>query len=87
MNRIYSIRMGSLEINGLISPGELPDLISNFYRLSEKYAATPEYLRDGVFLATKGEVTVHLTIGDYYPSIPSKTLFDALEDMMKQAFQ
>ena len=87
MNRLFTIQVDSLELRGLISPGELPDVILLFYGLAEKNRACPSYLQDGVFHAVKGEVVVRLIIGPYHQAIPSKMLCDLLEEVMCQAFK
>ena len=87
MNRLYVIQYGSLEIRGLVSPSELPELVLQFYGGAEKRGAVPIYLKDGIFQASKGEVILRLTIGSNHPSIPSRMLFELLDEVMDQAFK
>lgn len=87
MNRLFVITVGSLEVRGLISPGELPDVVTVFYRTAERHGATPSYPQPGTFLAVKGRSVVKLVIGPYHQAIPSKMISEVLEDLMAQAFQ
>ena len=86
MNRLYVITMGTLVIRGLISPGELPEVVRDFYRLSGSKGAKADYLGYGLFIAMKGDVQVKLTIGDYHKAIPSRSLLEVLEEVMENAF-
>ena len=86
MNRLYVIHYGTLEIRGLVSPGELPEVVRDFYRLSEQRGAKADYKGNGLFVAVKEEVQVTLTIGAYHQSMPSKMLVDALMEVMEKAF-
>ena len=86
MNRMYVIHYGTLEIRGLVSPGELPEVVRDFYRLSEQRGAKADYKGNGLFVAVKEEVQVTLTIGAYHQSMPSKMLVDALMEVMDKAF-
>ena len=87
MNRLFIITFGSLEIRGLIAPCELPDVVRDFYRLSEQKGAKADYQGEGIFFAVKEEVQVKLTIGAYHDAIPSKTLLEVLEEVMEIAFK
>jgi len=87
MNRLFIITMGTLEIRGLISPGELPEVVRNFYRLSEQKGADAEYAGHGFFVAVKGAIKVSLTIGEYSKPIPSRLLIEVLEEVMEEAFK
>ena len=86
MNRLFIIRVGSLEIKGLISPGELPELVRVFYVTSSQRGAKAEYLGEGKFIAVKNEIQLTLTIGSYHKSIPSRMVADVLEDVMDKFF-
>ena len=86
MNRLYVIQYGTQEIRGLVSPGELPEVVRDFYRLSEQRGAKADYKGNGLFVAVKEEVQVTLTIGAYHQSMPSKMLVDALMEVMEKAF-
>ena len=86
MNRLYVITMGTLEIRGLISPGELPEVVSDFYRLCGRKGAKADYLGDGLFIAEKGEVQVKLTIGAYHKAFPCRLLLNVLEEVIETAF-
>ena len=86
MNRLFVISVGSREIRGLISPGELPDMVRLFYCEATSRGATPDYLGDGVFVAVKEAVRLTLTIGDYQDSMPSKLLEDLLCEIMEEVF-
>ena len=83
MNRMYVIQYGTQEIRGLVSPGELPEVVRDFYRLSEQRGAKADYKGNGLFVAVKEEVQVTLTIGAYHQSMPSKMLVDALMEVME----
>ena len=86
MNRMYVIQYGTQEIRGLVSPGELPEVVRDFYRLSEQKGAKADYKGNGLFVAVKEEVQVTLTIGAYHQSMPSKMLVDALMEVIEKAF-
>lgn len=86
MNRLFIVSVGSREIRGLISPGELPEVVRSFYSESTCRGATPDYLGDGVFVAVKETVKLTLTIGDYQDSMPSKLLEDLLCEIMEEVF-
>ena len=86
MNRLYILTVGSLEIRGLISSGELPELVRVFYGASAQRGATADYLGEGKFLAVKKEVRLTLTIGEYHKSMPSRMLVEVLEEVMDQYF-
>ena len=87
MNRLFVIEIGSLQVRGLISPSELPDVVLLFYGAAEQHGAVASYHEGGVFLAVKGEVVVKLTIGQYHGAIPSRMLCDVLVELMDQAFK
>lgn len=86
MNRLYVIKVGSLEIKGLISPSELPDLVTELYRMSAKIGATADYLGNGIFNIIKGDVLVTLTVGEYHESMPSRRALDCLGEIMNKYF-
>ena len=86
MNRLFIIEVGSLEIRGLISPGELPELVRVFYGTSAQRGAKPDYLGEGKFIAVKNEIQLTLTIGEYHKAIPSRLVADVLEEVMDQFF-
>lgn len=86
MNRLYILTVGSLEIRGLISSGELPEIVLMFYGTSSRMGAEAKYLSNGIFIATKSEVTVKLEIQGPHQSIPCRMLQDVLEDVMEKAF-
>ena len=86
MNRLFVITMGTLEIKGLISPGELPEVVRDFYRLSGQKGAKADYLGGGIFIAVKEGIRLTLTIGAYHKSMPGKMLLDVLEEVMEIAF-
>lgn len=86
MNRLYVIKTGSLEIKGLVSPSELPELVTELYRKSAKMGATADYLGNGIFNIIKGEVLVNLTVGEYHESMPSKRAIDSLVKIMENEF-
>lgn len=86
MNRLYVIKTGSLEIRGLVSPSELPELVTELYRKSAKMGATADYLGNGIFNIIKGEVLVNLTVGEYHESMPSKRAIDSLVKIMENEF-
>ena len=71
-------------MRGLISSVELPDITTMFYEIALKHGATPSTLKNGVFLAEKGEIALKLTIGPRHQSIPSKMLGEILEEVMNQ---
>ena len=86
MNRLFIIVVGTLEIKGLVSPGELPEVVSDFYRLCGRKGAKADYLGDGMFIAVKEEIQLTLTIGAYHQAIPSRMLLEVLEEVMEIAF-
>ena len=86
MNRLYVIKMGSLEIRGLVSPGELPNLKSDFDWLAEYYGAEKEF-HDDTLIARKNDTEISLTVGDYHSSIPGKRVLEALVRMMDESFK
>ena len=86
MNRLYVIKVGFLEIRGLISPGELPEVFREIFLLTDQYGATAEYLGNGHFQARKNGVQLELMIGGYYEAIPGPMLLDALDSVMEMVF-
>ena len=86
MNRLFLIEVGSLEVRGLISPGELPELVRMFYSASARRGAKADYLGNGKFIAVKNEIRLTLTIGEYHQAIPSRQVSDILEEVMDQFF-
>lgn len=86
MNRLFVLKVGSQEIRGLISPGELPDVVITFYHESERYGAKADFLVSGELVATKGDVEVRLRIESVSESMPSRQLKDVLEEVMEKAF-
>ena len=86
MNRLYVIKTGSLEIRGLVSPSELPELVTELYRMSAKKGATADYQGNGIFNVIKGDVQVTLTVGEYHESMPSKRAIDCLVKIMENEF-
>ena len=87
MNRLFILRTGTLEIRGLVSPGELPDVVLTFYREASRWGATADYLQSGVLVASRGEIQVTLRITSTHSAIPSRLLEDELTEMMKMAFR
>jgi len=85
MNRLYVIKMGSHEIRGLISPGELPNLRSDFEWLADYYGASYEF-NEGRMTARKNDVEISLTVGPQHPSIPGKRVLEALVKVMDSEF-
>ena len=86
MNRLFLIEVGSLEIKGLISPGELPELVRMFYGASARWGAKADYLGEGKFITVKNETRLTLTIGEYHKAIPSRQIADILEEVMEKFF-
>lgn len=86
MNRLYILKSGSREIRGLVSPGELPDVVTAFYHGAEQYGAKADFLLGGELVATKDDVEVSLTIESKCSSMPSRQLKDVLEEVMEKAF-
>lgn len=86
MNRLFIISVGSREIRGLISPGELPEVVRSFYSESASRGAIADYLGNGEFVAVKKTVRLTLTIGDYHDSMPSKLFEDLLCEIMEEVF-
>ena len=86
MNRLYVIQYGTQEIRGLVSPGELPEVVRDFYRVCEQKGAVADYKGEGHFIAVKEKAQVTLTIGAYHQSMPSKMLVDALMEVIEKAF-
>ena len=87
MNRVYVVKMGSREFRGLISPGEMLDVVTVFYHHAERYSAKADFLLSGELVATKGEVTVSLMVGAPCLTMPSRLLEEVLEEVMEKAFQ
>ena len=85
MNRIYTITVGALEIKGLISPGELPNLKSDFNWLVSYYEATME-VHENTLIARKKDVEICLTIGEYHSAIPGKRVLQVLVHLMDEMF-
>ena len=86
MNRLYTIRMGPQEIRGLISPGELPNLKSDFDWLADYYGAEKEF-HDDTLIARKNDTEISLTVGDYHASMPCKRVLEVLVRMMDESFK
>ena len=87
MNRQYILRTGSREVRGLVSPGELPDVVLTFYREASNRGAEAEFLQGGVLVASRGDAQVTLEITSTHRSIPSRLLEDELIEMMDMAFR
>lgn len=87
MNRLFRITVGGTEVKGLVSPAELPDILYLFNSLCKQKGATPLYLSKGVLQASKGKITLRLTIEGISHSIPSKTLEESLTEVLDQTFQ
>lgn len=85
MNRLYTIKVGSQEIRGLVSPGELPNLRSDFDWLSEYYGASSEF-NDGRMIARKDDVEISLTVGPQHQALPGKRVLEALVKVMDSKF-
>ena len=86
MNRLYVIKYGTLEIRGLVSPGELPEVVRDFYRLAEQKGAKADYKGEGLFVAVKQESKLTLNVGEYHEAIPSRVLYEALSEAIEQCF-
>ncbi len=86
MNRLYTITKGSQVVKGLISPGELPNLMSDFDWLADYYGAEKE-VHDNQLIARKNETEISLTIGAYHKAIPGKRVLSALVQMMDESFR
>ncbi len=86
MNRLFVLKVGSLEIRGLISPGELPEVVTAFYHGAEQYGAKADFLLGGELVAKKDEVEVSLRVESTCSSMPSRQLKEVLEEMMEKAF-
>ena len=86
MNRLFVLKVGSLEIRGLISPGELPDVVTAFYHGAEQYGAKADFQFGGELVAAKGDVEIVLRIESTCSSMPSRQLKDVLEEVMEKAF-
>ena len=87
MNRIYVVVVCGVEVNGLISPCELLDLIWLFSHTSRQFGAKALYYGQGLFEAKKNEVTLTLTVGSPHENIPSRPLADVLLELMETYFQ
>lgn len=85
MNRLYVIKKGPIEIRGLISPGELPNLKSDFDWLADYYEAETEF-HDNTLIARKNEIEISLTVGEYHSAIPCKRVLEALVRLMDESF-
>ena len=86
MNRLFVLTVGSREIRGLISPGELPDVVIAFYHESKRYGANSVFLVSGELVAKRGDLEVSLRIESVSESMPSRQLKDVLEEVMEKAF-
>ncbi len=83
MNRLFILKIGSLEYRGLISPGELPDLTWAFNDTCARHGMKAEYHK-GVFHAEKDGLKVTLTIGQVCQSRPSRCLEDVLDELSER---
>lgn len=86
MNRLYVIKVGSLEIKGLISPSELPDLMAFFETEAKRRSASARYAGNGLLIAVKDGIEISLTVGTIEASIPSRCVFDEIDKAMDHAF-
>ena len=86
MKRRIVIKVGSKIIKGLVSPGELPEVVSSFFRMAKEHGAIADFLGEGTFIAEKASTRLTLMIGDYHEAIPSRLLIDALSDAMEACF-
>lgn len=87
MNYLFVLQSGPLEIRGLVSPGELPDVVLTFYREASRWGATPKFQHGGILIASRDGIQVTLELISTHRSIPSKLLEDVLVEMMEQAFR
>lgn len=85
MNRLYTIIVGSHVVRGLISPGELPDLKTDFTRIAKRCGATVDFGK-GSLIARKEGLELILVLGGYHCSIPGSTARDSLSREMKELF-
>ena len=85
MNRLYTITMGHHVVRGLISPGELPNLKSDFDWLADYYGAEKDF-RDNTLIARKNDTEIKLTVGTYHPAMPSKRVLEVLVRLMDESF-
>ena len=85
MNRMYTITMGPHVVRGLISPGELPNLKSDFDWLADYYGAEKDF-HDNTLTARKNNTEIKLTVGAYHTAMPGKRVLEVLVRMMDESF-
>lgn len=85
MNRMYTITMGPHVVRGLISPGELPNLKSDFNWLADYYGAEKDF-HDNTLIARKNDTEIKLTVGAYHTAMPGKRVLEVLVRMMDESF-
>ena len=85
MNRLYTIIVGAHVVKGLISPGELPDLKTDFIRMASQYGAIVDFSKNRL-RARKGGLELVFILGGYHCSMPGLTASDSLSREMKELF-
>ena len=76
----------SVQERGIIGYGELLDLAYNFSLIARSHGAVACHLDGGSLIATKGTLSVSLTIRETRESFPSRCLITCLEEIMDRCF-
>lgn len=71
---------------GIVGYRELPDLFHDFCSLAKEYGAAPSYLEDGSLIATKGTLSITLSIGVVEEAFPCRRLAVCMTEMMAITF-
>ena len=71
---------------GLVGYEALPDLIHDFSVIAKGYGAITCHLDDGSLVATKGSLSVSLSIRETVEIFPSRNLIACIEEMMSRCF-
>ena len=71
---------------GIVGYRELPDLFHDFCSLAKEHGAAPSYLEDGSLIATKGTLSITLTIGGVEEAFPSRHLAACMKEKMDKTF-
>ena len=71
---------------GIVSRSELPELLHFFKSAARRHFAKAFHLAGGLLIAERDDhfVTLSVSLTDY--SIPSRCVFDSLEDAMARTF-
>ena len=71
---------------GIVGYRELPDLFHDFCSLAKEHGAIASHLEDGSLIATKGSLSITLSIGVVEEAFPCRQLAVCMTEMMAIIF-